>query len=452
LDDEVGDWWDSLGNEERIHNSTPSNFWGSDKWAGTPPKSYGNWMQLTPQEREWLVEAYKTICESKYSELQEDKDNPKHNTPRGTPFGKMFHDNRDLLFKNPLGQYWCEACQEIIGSGKDVVDNHIAEEHSDILDDDIPDFENENIFEVDIAHNPPSTNPSFTNWITENGKTKAVFITGRHDERALKWLESALKSTIPDHSVSTAPYNDKGLIGYEITIPGEISKDALKDLQKKTQKVIKEALANKEYYFTPNPLTAENRKDLCGCGHSRKYHSHDGEDACKKCDCRFFDDGISQNPNQKKTRNPIEPTDDYHYDLSTSNEIPYRDLYDIEMQLQEKYGGLAMLYPQYKWTKTGARKRWVPEQKVWENPMKSHLTTVTGREISLPEQKAGKILKNLKIVDKWLVDQACLEAESRADDWNLSMFKNLNSDRLTPAERDGLNLYLFGQEEVGFKD
>ena len=77
-----------------------------------------------------------------------------------------------------------------------------------------------------------------------------------------------------------------------------------------------------------------------------------------------------------------------------------------------------------------------------------NITTITGRIIPAPpsidtstNQKAHG---GLKKVDAWLRQQAIDEAKSRNDDFNLISFEN--AKKLSPSDRDGMNLYLFGEE------
>ena len=79
------------------------------------------------------------------------------------------------------------------------------------------------------------------------------------------------------------------------------------------------------------------------------------------------------------------------------------------------------------------------------------MQTLSGRIIEPPKQKSVKRVKiNLQIVDEWLVQEAIAEAQANEDDWNLFQFTRIDSKKMTVAERDALNLYLFGEESVSF--
>jgi len=76
------------------------------------------------------------------------------------------------------------------------------------------------------------------------------------------------------------------------------------------------------------------------------------------------------------------------------------------------------------------------------------VTTVTGRETTpFPSLKFGKGTKRtLALVDRWLVDNAEAEAESRGDEFNLLQFRNMNRKNLSPADKDSAEMYLFDKE------
>jgi N12 class adenine-specific DNA methylase len=77
-------------------------------------------------------------------------------------------------------------------------------------------------------------------------------------------------------------------------------------------------------------------------------------------------------------------------------------------------------------------------------------TTVSGRKTSpFPKVDMGsdrKVGNSLKRSDKWLHSEALVEASARADNFNYQNFEGMNPDRLSPADRDGLNEYLFNQD------
>ena len=84
--------------------------------------------------------------------------------------------------------------------------------------------------------------------------------------------------------------------------------------------------------------------------------------------------------------------------------------------------------------------------------MDGKIVTLSGRVIDLPIQRITKsnqgIVRNLRSVDSWLVKQAKKEAGFRNDSFNGGQFEGMEPKNITPAERDVLNVYLFGQEET----
>lgn len=74
--------------------------------------------------------------------------------------------------------------------------------------------------------------------------------------------------------------------------------------------------------------------------------------------------------------------------------------------------------------------------------------TVTGRSTSLvpngPSTSSDRaIAAALKRVDSWLRKEAIAESVSRNDDFNRDQFRRINPKRMTVAEREGINMYLF---------
>ena len=55
--------------------------------------------------------------------------------------------------------------------------------------------------------------------------------------------------------------------------------------------------------------------------------------------------------------------------------------------------------------------------------------------------------KAIQVTDDLLVRRAIEKAQAQNDDFNLTQFQNINPKKLTPAERDNLNVYLFGDTE-----
>ena len=92
----------------------------------------------------------------------------------------------------------------------------------------------------------------------------------------------------------------------------------------------------------------------------------------------------------------------------------------------------------------------VPERDVmgaWIDNQK--LRTRAGREIMLPDlSKIKKVADRLRLRDAWLVDQAIAEAKFLNDDYNLGILNGVDRKRLTPADRDIANDYLFGVQDA----
>lgn len=80
----------------------------------------------------------------------------------------------------------------------------------------------------------------------------------------------------------------------------------------------------------------------------------------------------------------------------------------------------------------------------------SRIKTLSGRFILIPKQiditseRAAR--KAIRITDQWLLDNAIGEAAARGDTWNKARWEHIDPKRLTPAERDEFNVYLFGEE------
>ena len=51
----------------------------------------------------------------------------------------------------------------------------------------------------------------------------------------------------------------------------------------------------------------------------------------------------------------------------------------------------------------------------------------------------------LKQVDKVLISKAIEKAKTIHDEWNAMRYERMTGHKITPAERDDLNYYLFGQ-------
>ena len=73
------------------------------------------------------------------------------------------------------------------------------------------------------------------------------------------------------------------------------------------------------------------------------------------------------------------------------------------------------------------------------------LRTESGRIITVPRFK-GKLQQRLNQVDDWLVREAIEEAESKNEDFGMTQFQQMAGRKLSPADRDALNEYVFGGE------
>lgn len=80
------------------------------------------------------------------------------------------------------------------------------------------------------------------------------------------------------------------------------------------------------------------------------------------------------------------------------------------------------------------------------------MITKSGRETSpAPKIEATTDRKTLNTINrmyKWLLDEAIKEAETNADYWNATIFKNYNPNNLSQADVDSINLYLWGEFEA----
>jgi len=75
------------------------------------------------------------------------------------------------------------------------------------------------------------------------------------------------------------------------------------------------------------------------------------------------------------------------------------------------------------------------------------IQTQTGRTIPVFPRRGS-----IKSIDKWLLEQAINEADSKRDDYCGSMFKHWKPDNLSPADRDSLNDYLFNETYPVFSE
>lgn len=73
--------------------------------------------------------------------------------------------------------------------------------------------------------------------------------------------------------------------------------------------------------------------------------------------------------------------------------------------------------------------------------------TASGRQTT-PFPKFKKFTRNLiPKVDKWLFDNAILEAQYRKDDWNLAIFKlSTTPKNMSQSDKDCAEMYLFEQQ------
>lgn len=71
------------------------------------------------------------------------------------------------------------------------------------------------------------------------------------------------------------------------------------------------------------------------------------------------------------------------------------------------------------------------------------------RVIEMPNTKKYKNpKKKIETVDRWLLREALAEADALGDDYNSNIFSKMVFGRLSPADRDLLNFYLFGVEDA----
>lgn len=81
--------------------------------------------------------------------------------------------------------------------------------------------------------------------------------------------------------------------------------------------------------------------------------------------------------------------------------------------------------------------------------------TASGRWISAPPPIIGKsnaaITGAIKKVDQWLVANSVEEAAHRKDSMNRSVFGQSSAGKLSPADRDCMNVYLFNEPTPSWK-
>ena len=91
---------------------------------------------------------------------------------------------------------------------------------------------------------------------------------------------------------------------------------------------------------------------------------------------------------------------------------------------------------------------------LYQRPGPTEIETITRRRIAAPPRirldTNRKCQNDVKKLEAWLKEQAIAEAASRGDDWNLMQFQAMKAGKLTTAEKDGANLYLFGEEYPKF--
>ena len=78
--------------------------------------------------------------------------------------------------------------------------------------------------------------------------------------------------------------------------------------------------------------------------------------------------------------------------------------------------------------------------------MSRTITTQHGRIITTPNVKGTR--QGIVKLDTWLLTETMLEAEHAKDDYVAGMFSKTNPKKLSQADRDIMNVYLFGQEEI----
>lgn len=76
------------------------------------------------------------------------------------------------------------------------------------------------------------------------------------------------------------------------------------------------------------------------------------------------------------------------------------------------------------------------------------LRTVSGRIITAP--KIGKSAAiNIKKMNNWLHAEATTDAKESGDSWRLTLLNGINPDKTSQSDRDNLNLFVFGDTQVG---
>ena len=75
------------------------------------------------------------------------------------------------------------------------------------------------------------------------------------------------------------------------------------------------------------------------------------------------------------------------------------------------------------------------------------VSTLSGRQTSpfpkLDTKSNRKCINTIKRIDNWLRENAINEAAAKGDEFNLLQFKNSNPIKLTKAEKDSMEYYLF---------
>lgn len=75
------------------------------------------------------------------------------------------------------------------------------------------------------------------------------------------------------------------------------------------------------------------------------------------------------------------------------------------------------------------------------------ITTMTGRMIPVYPRRGS-----LNAIKQWLAEQSIAESKARHDDFNGPMFERMDFKRLSPADQDTMNDYLFGETYPRFSE
>jgi len=94
--------------------------------------------------------------------------------------------------------------------------------------------------------------------------------------------------------------------------------------------------------------------------------------------------------------------------------------------------------------KCGHERMWVKEGDVFHT-VSGMITTPIPKSAKKPLSDR-KLTNEIKRLDQWMIDNAITDAKYRKDDYNLFIFERMTVKGLSPADKDGLELYLFNDE------